>query len=125
MALLHNVFMRASVRISYRWAAPGSTSQYVKSITQLRYYSVDKRPAPAKTRGGSKVFRSADEAIADVKDGDVILSAGFGLCGVAGMSLYLSYLVYLCIYIRVWLLGGDIPCKVYGYCRENYRESLD
>ncbi|KAH8163125.1 hypothetical protein CIB48_g5098 [Xylaria polymorpha] len=83
MALLHNVFMRASVRISYRWAAPGSTSQYVKSITQLRYYSVDKRPAPAKTRGGSKVFRSADEAIADVKDGDVILSAGFGLCGVA------------------------------------------
>ncbi|KAI0450067.1 succinyl-CoA:3-ketoacid-coenzyme A transferase [Xylaria acuta] len=84
MAPLHNVFVRASVRISYRWAAPpSSTSQYAGSITQLRFYSIDKRPAPAKTRGGSKVFRSADEAIADVKDGDVILSAGFGLCGVA------------------------------------------
>ncbi|KAI0438624.1 succinyl-CoA:3-ketoacid-coenzyme A transferase subunit B [Xylaria telfairii] len=83
MAPLQNVFMRASVRISYRWVTPSSTSQYAKSITQLRYYSIDKRPAPAKSRGGSKVFRSADEAIADVKDGDVILSAGFGLCGVA------------------------------------------
>lgn len=34
-------------------------------------------------RGGSKVFKSADEAVADLKDGDVVLSAGFGLCGVA------------------------------------------
>ncbi|KAI8953078.1 succinyl-CoA:3-ketoacid-coenzyme A transferase subunit B [Xylaria longipes] len=84
MAILHNVFVRASVRISYRWAAaPSSTSQYSRSITQLRCYSIDKRPAPARSRGGSKVFGSADEAIADVKDGDVILSAGFGLCGVA------------------------------------------
>ncbi|KAI1738637.1 succinyl-CoA:3-ketoacid-coenzyme A transferase [Xylaria scruposa] len=79
-----SLFVRASVRVSYRWAAaPSRTSQYPRSITQLRCYSIDRRPTPAKTRGGSKVFRSADEAIADVKDGDVILSAGFGLCGVA------------------------------------------
>ncbi|KAI0551275.1 succinyl-CoA:3-ketoacid-coenzyme A transferase subunit B [Xylaria curta] len=78
---MSSLFVRASVRVSYRWAA--GTSQYpIRSITQLRCYSIDRRPAP-KTRGGSKVFRSADEAIADVKDGDVILSAGFGLCGVA------------------------------------------
>ncbi|KAI1747092.1 succinyl-CoA:3-ketoacid-coenzyme A transferase subunit B [Xylaria castorea] len=84
MASLNNVFVRASVRISYSWAAaPSNTSQYARSIAQLRCYSIDRRPTPAKTRGGSKVFRSADEAIADVKDGDVILSAGFGLCGVA------------------------------------------
>ncbi|TGJ82521.1 hypothetical protein E0Z10_g6235 [Xylaria hypoxylon] len=85
MAPLHDVFLRASVRISYRWAAP-SARRYAKPITplfQCRYYSIDRRPTSAKARGGSKVFKSADEAVADVKDGDVILSAGFGLCGVA------------------------------------------
>jgi len=39
--------------------------------------------APAKKRGGSKVFNSADEAVADIKSGATILSAGFGLCGTA------------------------------------------
>ncbi|RWA08408.1 hypothetical protein EKO27_g6683 [Xylaria grammica] len=85
MAPLHDVFLRASVRISYRWAAP-SARRYAKPVapwSQRLYYSIDRRPTPATTRGGSKVFKSADEAIADVKDGDVILSAGFGLCGVA------------------------------------------
>ncbi|KAI0195496.1 succinyl-CoA:3-ketoacid-coenzyme A transferase subunit B [Astrocystis sublimbata] len=86
MAPFHNA-LRASVRISCRWqaVAPFSKSHYVapRAITQLRCYSVDKRPAPTSTRGGSKVFKSADEAIADIRDGDVILSAGFGLCGVA------------------------------------------
>jgi len=38
---------------------------------------------PAVQRGGSKVWDSADEAVADVKSGSVILSSGFGLCGVA------------------------------------------
>ncbi|KAI0908304.1 succinyl-CoA:3-ketoacid-coenzyme A transferase [Ustulina deusta] len=85
MAQLHHVFLRASVRISYRWATP-SARRYAKPVTQFAqrcYYSVDRPPAPAKTRRGSKVFKSADEAVVDVKDGDVILSAGFGLCGVA------------------------------------------
>jgi 3-oxoacid CoA-transferase len=39
--------------------------------------------APAKKRGGSKVFDSADEAVADIKSGSIVLSAGFGLCGTA------------------------------------------
>lgn len=39
--------------------------------------------APAPTRGGSKLFRDADAAVADVKSGSTILSSGFGLCGVA------------------------------------------
>ncbi|KAM0698032.1 hypothetical protein Q7P36_001495 [Cladosporium allicinum] len=39
--------------------------------------------APAKKRGGSKIFNSADEAVADIKSGATILSAGFGLCGTA------------------------------------------
>ncbi|KIX02463.1 uncharacterized protein Z518_08404 [Rhinocladiella mackenziei CBS 650.93] len=34
-------------------------------------------------RSSSKVFKSADDAIADLQDGTTILSAGFGLCGVA------------------------------------------
>ncbi|KAI1192695.1 succinyl-CoA:3-ketoacid-coenzyme A transferase subunit B [Nemania serpens] len=77
MAQLYNsvLLFRASVRISY--------GRRIASSAQRCFYSIDRRPAPDKTRGGSKVFRSADEAIADVKDGDVILSAGFGLCGVA------------------------------------------
>ncbi|KAI1299548.1 succinyl-CoA:3-ketoacid-coenzyme A transferase [Xylaria venustula] len=84
MAHLHNVMLRASVRVSYRWATPtisATRSVTSRSFSQRFFYSVDSRPT--KTRGGSKVFRSADEAVADVRDGDVILSAGFGLCGVA------------------------------------------
>ncbi|KAL2759925.1 hypothetical protein ACRALDRAFT_1073988 [Sodiomyces alcalophilus JCM 7366] len=34
-------------------------------------------------RGESKLFDSADSAVADIKSGSTILSSGFGLCGVA------------------------------------------
>lgn len=40
-------------------------------------------PAPKVIRGQSKVFKDADEAVADLKSGSIILSAGFGLCGTA------------------------------------------
>lgn len=43
------------------------------------------RLAPTIERGASKLFKDADEAVADLKSGSVILSSGFGLCGVAGM----------------------------------------
>ncbi|QIW99907.1 hypothetical protein AMS68_005425 [Peltaster fructicola] len=39
--------------------------------------------APAKQRGQKKVFDSVDEAVADIKSGSTLLSAGFGLCGTA------------------------------------------
>lgn len=32
----------------------------------------------------SKLFKDADIAVADIKSGSTLLSAGFGLCGVAG-----------------------------------------
>ncbi|KAI1362032.1 succinyl-CoA:3-ketoacid-coenzyme A transferase [Xylaria arbuscula] len=86
MAQWHGVFMRTPVRISYRWVAPSARQRakcLTPPLTQRLYYSIDKRPAPAKSKRNSKVFSSADEAIADVQDGTVILSAGFGLCGVA------------------------------------------
>ncbi|KAI4742890.1 succinyl-CoA:3-ketoacid-coenzyme A transferase-like protein [Aureobasidium sp. EXF-12298] len=39
--------------------------------------------APAKIVGNSKVYKSAEDAVADIKSGSTILSSGFGLCGVA------------------------------------------
>ncbi|KAG9253160.1 uncharacterized protein F5Z01DRAFT_176070 [Emericellopsis atlantica] len=39
--------------------------------------------APTNRRGGSKLYKTADEAVADVRSGSTILSSGFGLCGVA------------------------------------------
>lgn len=41
-------------------------------------------PAPKIVRGGSKLYKNADAAVADLKSGSTILSAGFGLCGTAG-----------------------------------------
>ncbi|KAE8336876.1 hypothetical protein BDV24DRAFT_154792 [Aspergillus arachidicola] len=50
-------------------------------------YSTDtaKQPArmPTIDRAASKLFRNADEAVADLESGSTILSSGFGLCGVA------------------------------------------
>lgn len=40
--------------------------------------------APTKIVGNSKVYKSAEDAVADIKSGSTILSSGFGLCGVAG-----------------------------------------
>ncbi|AEO59875.1 hypothetical protein MYCTH_2308492 [Thermothelomyces thermophilus ATCC 42464] len=39
--------------------------------------------APDVDRAASKVWKSADEAVSDINSGSVILSSGFGLCGVA------------------------------------------
>ncbi|KAJ5946948.1 hypothetical protein N7454_003787 [Penicillium verhagenii] len=39
--------------------------------------------SPKVERGGSKLFKDADAAVADIKSGSTILSSGFGLCGVA------------------------------------------
>lgn len=41
----------------------------------------DTHPTPKRSK--SKVFKSADDAVQDLRDGSIILSAGFGLCGVA------------------------------------------
>ena len=39
---------------------------------------------PEIDRAASKLFRNADDAVADLRSGSTILSSGFGLCGVAG-----------------------------------------
>lgn len=59
----------------------GSSAAAIKQKTHKE--AGDLAPKPDRTR--SKVYSSADEAVADLKSGSVVLSAGFGLCGVAGM----------------------------------------
>ncbi|KAK0103204.1 hypothetical protein ONS95_014998 [Cadophora gregata] len=56
--------------------------------TSIRYEqkantSAKRDPAPTAVRGGSKVYKNADDAVADLKSGSIVLSAGFGLCGTA------------------------------------------
>ncbi|OTA63341.1 succinyl-CoA:3-ketoacid-coenzyme A transferase subunit B [Hypoxylon sp. EC38] len=94
MARPPSMALRTTIQLSHRLTIPNAQRQYCVARATLttssrfspflprsyRYYSTE---APLKARGGSKVFKSADEAIADLKDGDVVLSAGFGLCGVA------------------------------------------
>ena len=50
---------------------------------QIRSISAVSDKAPTIDRSKSKLFDSADEAVKDVQSGSTILSAGFGLCGVA------------------------------------------
>ncbi|KAF6804989.1 coenzyme a [Colletotrichum musicola] len=62
-----------------RARAVGALSCRAISTTAVRRSA----KAPAVKRGGSKLYASADEAVADIKSGSTILSSGFGLCGVA------------------------------------------
>lgn len=48
-----------------------------------RAISVEVAQFPKVDRSKSKLFKSADEAVADLQPGSTIMSAGFGLCGVA------------------------------------------
>lgn len=61
------------------------SSQLSKCISQQRrhYSQPVARPQPTLDRSRSKLFKDANEAVADLQSGSVILSAGFGLCGVA------------------------------------------
>ena len=42
------------------------------------------RLPPKVERATTKLFKNADEAVSDLKSGSIILSSGFGLCGVPG-----------------------------------------
>ena len=69
-------------------------------VSSMRYQqaavantSVKRDPAPKIDRGASKIYEDADEAVADIQSGAMILSAGFGLCGTAG-EIFRSLLPY-------------------------------
>ena len=61
-------------------------SQPISTSTSTRYSTTatSQSLAPKLERGGSKLFKDADTAVADIQSGSTILSSGFGLCGVAG-----------------------------------------
>ncbi|KAF2677684.1 3-oxoacid CoA-transferase [Lentithecium fluviatile CBS 122367] len=63
---------RAARNLDRRW----------RIIAQKRFISAPARE-PTIDRSLSKLFNSADEAVADIQSGSTVLSAGFGLCGVA------------------------------------------
>lgn len=64
-----------------------STSKPSALPAARRAFSATRRSRKAEHKGLKKVFASADEAVADIKSGDVLLSAGFGLCGTADTLL--------------------------------------
>lgn len=70
---------RAGLRPSFQPTTIACAKQYSTVPSERQ------RLAPKIERGASKLFKDADEAVADLKSGSVILSSGFGLCGVAGM----------------------------------------
>ncbi|KAK3676993.1 hypothetical protein LTR78_003198 [Recurvomyces mirabilis] len=73
--------------VRIRLAQPSRAAWNVKQNRGFRSSAVFAREAgggaPSKTRGQQKVFDSVDEAVADIKSGSTLLSAGFGLCGTA------------------------------------------
>lgn len=58
----------------------GQTRSFTASVSKGREVT---GAAPTKIRGKSKLYASADEAVADIQPGSIVLSAGFGLCGTA------------------------------------------
>ncbi|KAK0648727.1 hypothetical protein B0T16DRAFT_408670 [Cercophora newfieldiana] len=76
-----------------QWAA--TSTQRCRGIASVRKWNVGggrsfsqtshwrSVATPGVSRGDSKLFKSADEAVADIQSGSVLLSSGFGLCGIA------------------------------------------
>jgi len=77
--------IQVQVRVAPRaaWRAKDHVCQKRAFQTSLSVLREVAATQPGKSRGGSKVYDSVDEAVADVKSGSTILSAGFGLCGTA------------------------------------------
>ncbi|RFU77664.1 hypothetical protein TARUN_4572 [Trichoderma arundinaceum] len=81
-------FPRASARSSFLNSA---AAQYLRTPraapARTRFLSTTsiRLSQSQTTRPKSKVFESADAAVADVKSGSVVLSSGFGLCGIAAL----------------------------------------
>lgn len=65
--------LRAVKPVDNRW----------RFVSQRRFKTIPASREPTIDRSRSKLFNSADEAVADIQPGSTILSAGFGLCGVA------------------------------------------
>ncbi|CAK7231506.1 hypothetical protein SCUCBS95973_007941 [Sporothrix curviconia] len=62
---------------------PARLAPTIAAACGQRTFKNDAPTVPPPTRGGDKVYKTADDAVADIASGSVILSAGFGLSGVA------------------------------------------
>ncbi|KAH6603293.1 hypothetical protein Trco_008068 [Trichoderma cornu-damae] len=79
-------FPRASARSSFINSAAAQFLQASSraSSPRIRFLSTTSvRLSQPQTRPKSKLYESADAAVADVKSGSIVLSSGFGLCGIA------------------------------------------
>jgi hypothetical protein len=83
-------------RLALRLAPADLKLQFKPAIGGIRHLQLDCKqpesgvkvgPATKTARGQSKIYKNADEAVADLKSGSTILSAGFGLCGTAGKMI--------------------------------------
>ncbi|KAK0669907.1 putative succinyl-CoA:3-ketoacid-coenzyme A transferase [Cercophora samala] len=74
--------LRIKTTISTPQPNPTANCAQIRSLSYTRPWRRE-IPVSEPKRGDSKVWASADEAVADIKSGSVLLSAGFGLCGVA------------------------------------------
>jgi hypothetical protein len=85
-----------SRNLPQRTVVPGGIRSFVTSSEPQKKGKTG--PAPKAMRGGSKVFKNADEAVADIQSGSTILSAGFGLCGTAGKPFWHLYVNFRIVY---------------------------
>lgn len=78
---------RAATQCRRQWPASQTCLLRLKPVasnTPRRAFTTTTARLSANKKDGSKVFATADLAVADIKSGSTVLSAGFGLCGVAG-----------------------------------------
>ncbi|KAE8148601.1 3-oxoacid CoA-transferase [Aspergillus avenaceus] len=75
--------MRCSLGFYRTSAHPSLRPSHISYTRQSTTAAASTARAPKINRGASKLFKNADEAVADLVSGSTILSAGFGLCGVA------------------------------------------
>jgi hypothetical protein len=90
---VNNLLPRRTLSLRQSRARPWlvSRQQHARYFSNSHLRKRDAVPSPKVADEGqpvidrtrSKLFKDADEAVADIKSGSVIFSAGFGLCGTA------------------------------------------
>lgn len=88
-ALARPAFSNARVRTALPAARRLNRAPFIRHFqhttdTQKKPPNKESR-APKIDRSKSKLFKDADEAVKDLQSDSIIFSAGFGLCGTAGM----------------------------------------
>ncbi|KIX04848.1 uncharacterized protein Z518_05719 [Rhinocladiella mackenziei CBS 650.93] len=94
--LPHTPTIRQSESIARPWIARQRDIRYFTTSSSkwrevLSQQEIGNSQQPVIDRTRSKLFKDADEAVADLKSGSTILSAGFGLCGTAETIIHAIY----------------------------------